>query len=434
MASEIKGWDRESLRRLVDALFPEGEGEAGLRLEDVTKVDVAERDAGYEKAFEQASLAVRKHKKLRRKHDEQYRRVYKLLSEPSRPGIPRRWWIYQGWPVVQAFLDLSFEARHSDAAQMLYYATRACDVALETPPESHPPGVVYDLRARAFAELANAFRVSNDYDSADANLERAKDGLDRSSGDPALVARLLVVEASLRIEQRRLSEADRLLERAYRLYLDIGERHLAGRALTQLASVANTDGDPTKAVRLLEEGMALIDRERDPKLIMTSTQALLDYLTFCGEYRRAGELLLESGLGEAFADEPLNLLRLRWVEAKIHAGLDRLDRAEAIFLEIRAGFRERGLEFDAALAGLDLAKVWLRQDQPGRVLPLAVEMVRTFDRMKLPKEGIMALVFVKVACEMEMLTLPALDRARDFMVRLRANPDLKFEIWGTLLG
>lgn len=41
-------------------------------------------------------------------------------------------------------------------------------------------------------------------------------------------------------------------------------------------------------------------------------------------------------------------------------GLDRLDEAERAFLGTRQGFLDQGIGYDAALASLDLALVYLR--------------------------------------------------------------------------
>ena len=62
--------------------------------------------------------------------------------------------------------------------------------------------------------------------------------------------------------------------------------------------------------------------------VNTAYHTKILYLAEYGEYQRAAELLLESGLGKAFQDQPLNYLRLRWVEGMIQAGLGQLDRAD----------------------------------------------------------------------------------------------------------
>jgi tetratricopeptide (TPR) repeat protein len=318
---------------------------------------------------------------------------------------------------------------------MSSYALAAVEVALDTLPESYPPGVVFDLQARAYAELANARRVCESHSEADTYLENAKESLALGSGDPGLAARLLAVEAALRIEQRRLPEASELLDRAHDLYLEIGDPHLAGRTLLNRARVAYTGGDPKDvAIGFLERSLALLDRKRDPQLAHTAHHKLILYLTESGDYQRAGEVLLGSGLGEAFAEQPLNRLRLRWVEAKIHAGMNRLDKAEPAFQEVRDGFREHELEYDAALVGFDLAVVWLRQGKDDRVEPLADEMRDTFTRLSLPIEARKALVFLAVVSEMRLASVPVVERTRDFLARLREDPQLVFDVPTALLG
>lgn len=333
----------------------------------------------------------------------------------------------QGWPLVTALLQLSFEARYRNPRRMLWLAIEAQYVAESLEPEAYRPGFVTDIRARVWAELANAYRVNEQYDDADAALRQAYKLSDDGSGDSCFLARLLDVEASLRRDQRRLSDALDLLARARDLYLEAGERHLAGRALINRGIALYTARDPFEAVRSLEQGIELLDRERDPQLVAVALQDLVTYLTDCGEFRKAGEVLLESGLRQAFAMEPLVLLRLRWVEGQIHAGLGRLSRAEKIFREVRRDFQERDLDYDAALVGLDLAAVCLRQGKSERVRPLALEMFETFRALDIHPEAIKALRFLKVACEERLASVRIIEGIRKFLAQLQNEPRLRFE-------
>ncbi len=342
---------------------------------------------------------------------------------------------YRGIPLAIVYLGFSHEERHRNPGRMLYFADQARSEAELADPERHLPGVVYDVRARVWTELANAYRVNESHGDADVALRQAKNYLGKGSGDLALLARAWDVEASLRREQRRIPEALDLLAEAHRLYLEMGDRHLAGRTLVSRAHVIYTSGSPADAIRVLEDAKPFLDPERDPALITNITQLLVLYLTDAGEYSRAGEILLESGLGEKLADQPLNSLRLRWVEARIHNGMGRLERAEAIFQEVRQGFLKHRLEYDAALAGLDLAAVWLRQGQQDRLLPLAAEMSQTFDRMKLQTpEAWRAVTFLSLACRHRMADLGFVERTRSFLARHQADPGLKLDPEATFRG
>jgi tetratricopeptide (TPR) repeat protein len=261
---------------------------------------------------------------------------------------------------------------------MASLADQACQAACALDAEAYPPGFVSDLQARAWAELANAYRVCERYDKAEEALDRAYESFESGTHEQLLQASILEIEASLRRFKGKLPEALLLLTRACDLYLEAGEIHLAGRTMI-LKGMAHTNAkQAAMAIQCFEEGLSLLDRKRDPQTVLVASQALTACLVHDRQYGRAGKLLLKSGLRQALSSEPLALLRLRWVEAQIHAGLGRLPQAEHAFQEIRLGFQDRGLDYDAALAGLDLASVWLRQGRLQKVQELAAQILGIF--------------------------------------------------------
>ena len=94
----------------------------------------------------------------------------------------------------------------------------------------------------------------------------------------------------------------------------------------------------------------------------------------------------------------IDLLRLRWLEGRIYAGLSDSSKAEAAFKETRAGFAERGQVYPAALAGLDLAALWARQGRFNEIHSLAQEMVATFRALRIAREAIVTLLILQRAC------------------------------------
>jgi tetratricopeptide (TPR) repeat protein len=311
---------------------------------------------------------------------------------------------------------------------MLSLAESAAGVAKHIKAEKYPwPGFIADLRARAFAELGNAYRLNLRFQDADAAFAQAREFLAAGSGDPALNAQVLDLAASLRSSQRRLDDAIALLEEVHSLYVEAGDSHLAGRALISKGINTHYQGHPREAVDLFERGLRLLDSERDPQLTAISQEVLLHALTDCGEYRQASVLLLQSGLREAFAAEPLNLLKLRWVEGKIHAGLGRPAKAERAFAEVRREFLRLGQVYDAALVGLELAAAWLRQGLPAQVRELAEEMYETFAELGVQPEAARALYFVREACLVQVVTVAMIERVRQFLERLPWHPGLRFD-------
>lgn len=397
----------------------------------VLPLDAKATHDDYDLAIDRALVSAKRLETRWRKEKEKHSEVLAILRQasPPRGGAltyhqARK---YHGWPLVEALINLSFESRYSDPQEMRWLAFEARLAAESIDPADYEPGIVSDLRSRAWAELANAYRVSDEFDQAEAALDEARELRRQGTGDLFLRARISDVEASLRASQRRIPEACVLLDEIQGVYLSLGEGALAGRALVKRGVCLRAGGEPHKAVQCLQEGLALIDPERDAELASVAHQALLDAMVDCGEFHKAAELLLESGLRKAFESAPLNLVRLRWVEGKILAGLGKLTRSEKVFEEVRREFRAKGLEYDAALAGLDLAAVWLRQGRVEEVRPLAHDMLETFQDLAIHREAVKAMRFFHLACKEKVVTARLADGVRSFLVRLQNEPRLRFE-------
>jgi len=154
-------------------------------------------------------------------------------------------------------------------------------------------------------------------------------------------------------------------------------------------------------------------------------------LVDCENYRRASRLLLESGLREAFADEPLNLLKLRWLEGKIHAGLGRLRQAETALTAARQGFFGKSQNYDAALVGLDLLAVWLRQDKPVEAQELAEDVLETFIDLGIRSEALKAVRYLREACLQQAATPVLVKTVVDFLRQVEWQPLLRFAPQGS---
>ncbi|HKH47725.1 MAG TPA: hypothetical protein VKM72_23960 [Thermoanaerobaculia bacterium] len=333
---------------------------------------------------------------------------------------------FSGWPFVEGLLAESQETRFRDPERMRLLAFAAAVSAINLDRQRYFPGQIADLCARAWAELANAYRLDHDFTASEEALARAETYLEEGTGDPLIVASLLDLEASLRSSQRRLPDTFELLDQVYRIYLQVGEHHLAGRALISKGFNTAFDDRPHEALEILREGLALIDLDRDGQLAAIGRYSLIHALVDCGELRQAGKELLESGLREDFAEDPLNLAKLRWLEGKIHAGLGKLWRAEQVLHEVRTGLRERGQEYDAALVGLDLAAVWLQQGNNAAVRDLAEEILQTFAALGVQREALKAVRYLREACRREIATPALVQRVSGFLRRLEWQPQLRF--------
>ena len=125
--------------------------------------------------------------------------------------------------------------------------------------------------------------------------------------------------------------------------------------------------------------------------------------------------------------EVVPIIRLRWLEGRICRDLGRLDQAEVALREARDGFVERRIGFDAAMASLDLATVYLQQGRTGELKRLATEMVPVFESRDVHQEALAALLLFRQAADAEEVTLGLLERIAGYLQRARQNPDLRFE-------
>ena len=80
------------------------------------------------------------------------------------------------------WLEESRRLRQSDHQEMLFAAGAALYLATTLRPEDFLPGVADDLRARAWAELGNAYRITESFGDAEDCFKEALLDLRRGSG------------------------------------------------------------------------------------------------------------------------------------------------------------------------------------------------------------------------------------------------------------
>lgn len=401
-------------------------GCADCRLRVTAAAPAPEPDEVYDACITRARRAARRLEPRLQRDKERRESGVTMVRERGFMGL--------SWPErrsfrmvhVEVLLQLAFELRYRDPREMLRLVKTA-RFALEESghPVRYGEALHFDLRARVWAELGNAYRVNEWFQEAEEALETARSLFEQGTGDPRLGAFLGEVEASLRKDQRRLDEANRLLDRVYRAYMKIGERHLAGRSLVSKGINLGLLKLHSESIRSLKRAIALIDSRRDPQLLAAAHHAVLKTLVDSNDHVEAGKLLLASDLRRKFAGDPLNLLRLRWVEAKILAGRGRLQDAEMVLGEVRHGFLEHKLAYVAAVAGLDQAEVMLRQGK--EIHRLACDILARSKEHAVDPEAVKALGVYEVLCANRVATVWATRTVRDYIEQFQDNPGRRFD-------
>lgn len=304
----------------------------------------------------------------------------------------------------ETLLDRCRALRYSDHEGMVLLASLAVTLADRLDTRSGRPEEIADLQARAWSELGNAYRVSDDLPAAESALARATERLRQGSGDPLLLARLMDLTASLYIDQRRFEEADRLLDCVYTIYSREGDAPAAARAIVSRGLSAGYAFQTEQAIQFLSEGIRHIDARRDPKLLFAAAHNLLWCLVDADRIPEASSLLQEvRGLYDANG-ERFDELKVRWLEGRIAAGLGDEEAAEQAFLEVRDGFKNADLFYDSALVSLYLATLWLRQGRTMEIRGLIDEMVATFRARNIQREALGALIVLQKALRRDQVT------------------------------
>jgi tetratricopeptide (TPR) repeat protein len=334
--------------------------------------------------------------------------------------LPAPWVGREGEERCHALLKASWKLRYNDPGAMVALATLATAEAEQTAAGRLDDPVLIDLLAKSWAELGNAHRVTNNLQDAELALRRAALCLGEGSGDPRLRARVLDRAASLLTDQRRFKEAGRLLDEVYAIHQTLGDPHLAGRALISKGTSHSYAEECEQGVRLIAAGLGLIEPRTDPSLVFSAIHTLIDLTVRQERFAEARRLLhLSRRLYTEHAGS-LNLLKRRWLEGKIAAGLGDLANAETDLLAVRQGFALQRMPYTVAVASLDLATLYLRQGRTQETRRLVEETLATFQALSIRREAIAALLVLNRALERERATL---DLMRAVTTRVRRGAD-----------
>lgn len=364
---------------------------------------------------------------------EQRVRGRKLFAELMQVPAERRHLLltnshrFKNWMLCECLIEESLAAGFEEPGRAVDVAKLATLVADRLQPEDgggEEP--LKGLRARAWAHLGNAYRVLFDLVSSEQAFAVAESLLEE--GPVALLdrARVLVLLASLRLEQRRLPEASQLFDRGAYIYKKLGQWHLLGRTLIQKSLVCNQVGDSESEMQLLRRALDLIDPQGDPRMFLGARHNLIKALHDSGRSREAFALLFHTRPLYLKSGDRLSLLRLRWLEGLVAFGLQRSEQAEVAFREVREAFGELGLGYDAALASLDLAGVYIAQRRTGDVRRIAEETLAVFQAHNSQQEAIAALLAFRDAARLDQAGLALVREVSGFLKRARSNPDLQF--------
>lgn len=271
------------------------------------------------------------------------------------------------------------------------------------------------LQGFAWGFVGNARRVGGSLPSAEEAFARsevlwAEGG---AAGLPLDESRLWDLKASLRREQGRCREALDLLDRALAVAASAGAR---ARLLIKKALTFERQGDLAAAVLSFQAAGPDVDAEHEPRQAFSWVMGLARVLLTLDRVDEAAALLPQAhALALRFGNE-LDTLRTRWLEARLAEAQGDRPAAIAALDGLAAAFLRYKIPFDAALALLELAVLYLEDGDTAKVKELTLQLAPVFAAQQVPQEALANLRLFYEAAQRETLTLAA---AREALAALR---------------
>lgn len=304
-----------------------------------------------------------------------------------------------------AFADLLAEKSLATAPELPKVALVLGELALRSAEGSSASTIFLShLQAKAWATIGNARRVLGFLPDSERAFADARtlwpEGVP-SPGDILTEALLFDLEASLRRDQRLFSEAHERLDRAFALTPDGPAR---GALFLKQSSVFEQQGNAEGSIGALRHALEEFGADCPVHQRMGSLLLLAVNLDYLGRHAEtleiipmARQLAIEVGSGP-------NLLRLLWLEARTWAALGRRQEALERFDQVLRDFKARGHFHDAALAGLELAVLYLEEEQTVETRELAVELTAVFGGMGIAREKLAAVWLFLESAQRESAT------------------------------
>lgn len=344
----------------------------------------------------------------RRRAHEQLWILQRLPPHRRAARIKRAFRQFQSRAFAELLVEKSRSLVRKAPAEALGWA-ELVPLALDWAKGEDAPDWAPGLLARAEAHRANALRILGDHPAADRIFVELRRTLAAHPvGDPAVLAEVTSLEASLRIEQNHLPHAEELLDRAALSYQYAGDGVGLARARIQHAFLVRALGRPAECLPLLDTAAASLAsalQSVDPYLWVSIITEKVNAFCDLERYREARRLLDAHLDVYEDCDDLHSGAILRCLEGRIALGFKDYAAAEAAFAACRDGLLVLGRNHDAAIASLFLAEVYLRVGRPEDLRQLAAPLVARFRASQLPAETLQALELFERAVAAQRLTV-----------------------------
>jgi len=278
--------------------------------------------------------------------------------------------------------------------------------------EKGPPyGAV--LLARGAAHRANALRIAGDLPAATrAFVELRRRLASRPLDDAGVLAEIASLEASLRIDQRHFSEAEKLLDQAALAAQHAESREALARIRIQQANLQQLLRHPAAVLPLLDSAAAALPADADPYLLLCTITGRVNALCDLERYAEARRLLHENLDAYEASEDPYSGATYRCLQGRIALGRRELPAAERAFSDSRDAFHALGRDYDAVLVSFYVAETYLAAGKISELRDLAAKLVPLFRSRGVEGEALASLHLLGRAVAAETLSAALLAELR----------------------
>lgn len=361
---------------------------------------------------------TRKAEAARRNADERWPDL-KAANLERRRQLVETWPRYRTWAMAERVCEASIKAAANSAAEALELASFALFIAERIPGD---PSFRSRVEGYCWAHIGNARRVGEDFNGADLAFVRAWELWHAGGGSDAdLLAewKLYSLEASLRRAQHRFPEA---LERLDLASIRSGGNKLAAaRIQVKKSNVFMQMEDLEGALRVIEQSASLIEGLEDSHLLFSYRYNRADILCRLLRYDKAAPLLEPIRAMSIEMRDQLSMNRVLWLDALIQAGLGRKEEAIAKLVQVFQEWTNRQHPYDAALSGLDLARLRLEVGQLMEVREISLALALVFEMKGIRREALVALGLFCEAARRDAATVELTQQVRAEIERVKRS-------------
>lgn len=330
---------------------------------------------------------------------------------------------FRSWGLCEILCNESVREAANSPTAAKHRADLAVIVAsLIEPWAPAEPGWLALLQGYAWCHLANARRVKVDLRRAEEAMleaDRIWGPATKDLGDVlGYEARYLALKASLRREERRLDEAETLLDQALAATED---PEIIVKLVLGKAKVLEERNEHEAAIEVLKHASSKVRVEAASRLTLCLEHNLVWLLASTGKALEARLRFPSLAALSRTGGDALDLIRLEWVEARIAAGLGEVEEAAHLLERVRHRFEAEEMGFDVALASLELATMRVRQGRSSEAALLASEALSLFQVNGIEREALASLNLFKEAADANRLTVELAEQVLSHVERSSRN-------------